>query len=176
MRMTQVVRVKPNKELIDAVWPTFLESVVHKHGDAGAIGQRGEDNALKLLAKEYEPKALIDHGQDALMQLLGIDITMVTYDGVMTIDVKSGKTALYYDAKNKRWFLSIKSEWLLNSKRNEYIMLVGPKGDRFCLFHRKPMTDLFNTRPDLFRNGKYAFELDADKWPHWIKHNFSWSV
>lgn len=170
---TTVIKTPLNEELANAVWPSFIQNVVHKHGNAGAIGSRGEVNAINLLQNDFNPKAIIDHSEDPLMQLLGIDLTMVTNDGVVTVDVKAGKTALYYDSKNKRWFLSIKDEWFLPSKRNEYIMNVGPKGDRYCLYKKENMIKLYLDHRNEFKEGRYALELDKDKWPAWIKHNFT---
>ena len=171
--MSQVIKTPLNEELANAVWPSFIKNVADKHGSAGSIGNRGEQKAIGMLTKEYNPKVIIDHSEDPLMQLIGIDLTMVMYDGVMTIDVKAGKTALYYDAKNYRWFLSIKDEWFLNSKRNEYIMNVGPKGDRYCLYRKQDMMNLIEAQPQLFKDGRYATELNMNDWPEWIRHNFT---
>lgn len=171
--MLTVIKTPLNEEIANAVWPSFVQNVVHKHGSAGAIGSRGEVNAIKLLEQDFSPKAIIDHSEDPLMQLLGIDLTVVMYDGIMTVDVKAGRTALYYDSTNKRWFISLKDEWLLPSKRNEYIMLVGPKGDRYCLFSKDKMTEFYKNRPNLFKEGRYAKELDSLDWPVWFRHNFT---
>ena len=171
--MTQIMRTPLNEEIANAVWPTFIKNVVDKHGSAGSIGNRGEQNAIELLKNEFNPKAIIDHSEDPIMQLLGIDLTVVMYDGIMTIDVKSGRTALYYDSRNKRWFLSIKEEWFLPSKRNEYIMNVGPKGDRYCLYKKDQMYDYYKMNEGKFTHGRYALELDKRDWPNWIRHNFT---
>lgn len=172
MQPMTLIKTPLNEDIANAVWPSFIQNVSHKHGSAGAIGSRGELNATALLWTDFNPKAIIDHSEDVIMQLLGIDLTVIG-DDVKTIDVKAGKTALYYDANHYRWFISIKEEWFLPSKRNEYIMNVGPKGDRYCLYKKDDMHKLYTSNRDIFTQGRYALELDKSKWPSWIKHNFT---
>lgn len=174
--MTVLLKLAPNQEAIEAIWPSFKVNIEEKHGSSGQIGQRGETAAIELLKNHFQPKCIIDHSQDVVGQLLGIDLTVVHPRGVMTVDVKSGSTSLYYDRELRSWYIGMRADWFLPSKRNEYIMHVGPKGDRFCLYKKDKMKDFLreNFDPaDLF-NGVYDEQkLHKADWPGWIINNFT---
>lgn len=149
-------------------WPSFTETLQEKHGKAGEIGARGEDNAAKILCDdEYFPEivVVIKH-EDALSQLIGVDYTTIAKNGrVNYIDVKSGATALYW-TKEEGWYLTFKKEWYSNAnKKTDYFMHLGPKGDVFAVYNLNELLDWLIDNKSKLVEGKYGMKLFKKDWP-----------
>lgn len=170
--MTQVIKSPYNDEIRKAVWYSFKKSNVDKHGKNGAIGERGEQNAIKLLTEIMSPKSIVDHSEDALMQLLGVDLTVVG-DKVRTIDVKSGKTGLYWNRDRSYWYITIKDEFFKPEKVNTHFMHLGPKGDVYVMYSK---TDLINwmssdeNKKRLIKDD-YGYRIRREDWPDFMHTN-----
>jgi len=146
----------------DILWPTFTPLIEDKHGDQGIRGTRGEAFAIDHLEKlgaEY----VIDHSEDVISQFQGIDLTAVYRDRIETIDVKYGKTGLYWDKYNKFWYITAKNDFWNPRKTNSYIMHVGPKGDVYVKYNKLKLKELMS---ELHKRGhKYKTSQYGDILP-----------
>lgn len=134
---------KHDEELASRIWRAYKPTLQEKHGYSGSMGKEGEDAALTFLDDEQffpEVKYAITH-EDALHQLLGIDITAIHHDGSSDfIDVKFGASSLYF-TKQKGWFITIKPTYLKTHKRNDSYLHIGPKRDVFVYYLRDNLRD-----------------------------------
>lgn len=155
-------------ELASAIWATYKPTLEEKHGRAGAMGKRGEEQAAVILASLFpEAKAIINH-EDCLHQLLGIDITVLNHDGSSVfIDVKTGSSNLYWTSE-KGWYITIKPSFFDARKKTEHIMHMGPKGDVFACYDRRSMMQFFVDKKIPLC---YDFEIPVRHWPNFVITN-----
>ena len=171
-----VKKLPYDDEVRKVIWPSFKVSIADKHDNNGAIGQRGEEHAIKLLDKHFPDtyKLCYDHSEDVIGQYQGIDLTLFHRNGIMTVDVKSGKTGLYWDRNNQYWYITIRDDFFnSNRKTNNAFMHVGPKGDLFVLYNKAKMFTFFNEHNYLFVEDTYGHRLRMSDWPPFVEHNLS---
>ena len=167
--MTKLYYVMQNDQAISSIiWPAFKDTLEEKHGGAGKLGARGEDDAAMFLQNEkYFPdlNVVIKH-EDALHQLIGIDFTTVDVNGFVNyIDVKTGSSSLYWDKEKRDWFITFNPDWFTNTrKKTEYIMHIGPKGDVFAFYSINKMIEWGYNNKTLFTQGKYNTILYKQFW------------
>lgn len=148
-------------------WPAFKPLLEDKHGTSGQIGARGEDNAAKhLLNPDLFPElVIVEKREDAAFQKIGVDfITISKNANVNFIDVKSGSSALYYDT-HKGWFITIHADWFDPTKKTDYFMHVGPKGDVFAIYKISNLLEWLIENPTLVSDAKYGKILYKKNWP-----------
>jgi len=168
-----VKKIPYDDDVRKAIWPSFKLSLEEKHGNSGAIGQRGEENAINLIQEHFPNmfQVCYDHSEDVAAQYRGIDLTLFHRQGIMTVDVKSGKTGLYWDRDNKYWYITLREDFFNKRKNNNAIMHVGPKGDLFALYNKSEMEKFFISNEELFIKDEYGYRLSMDDWPDFIQHN-----
>lgn len=151
-------------------WPSYKTLLEDKHGTAGEIGARGEDNAAKhLLNPNLFPElVIVEKREDAAFQKIGVDfITISESANINFIDVKSGSSALYYDT-SKGWFITIHKNWFDPDKKTDYFMHLGPKGDVFAIYKISHFLEWAIENPTLLSDSKYGKILYKKNWPDHI--------
>jgi hypothetical protein len=173
--MTKVIELPYNEELAKAIWPSFKEKIEKKHGSTGAEGVRFESEALKHLLQDFSFNTILDHSKDVWGQLFGVDLTCFNKrEDHITIDVKGGKTSLYYDFDEKYWYITLKHDFFDMDKKNSHIMQVGPKGDKYAIYSRKEMIEFLNRGPRLI-DDRWGKRLMLKDFPDFVQHNIaSW--
>jgi hypothetical protein len=167
-----VKKIPYDDDIRKAIWPSFKLKIEDKHGKNGAQGLKGEEAAIKLIEQDYPQYTLcLDHSEDVAGQYQGIDLTLFSKSGILTVDVKSGKTGLYWDRDNMYWYITIKDEFFIDRKINEEFFHVGLKGDKYARYLKKDMKNLFNDRRNIFIKDEYGYRLKKENWPDFITHN-----
>lgn len=169
-----VKKVPYDDDVRKAIWPSFKVSIADKHGNNGVIGQRGEENAIKLLKENYPDtfQVCYDHSEDVIGQYQGIDLTLFHKNGIRTVDVKSGKTGLFWDREKQYWYITVREDFFnVSRKVNDTFMHIGPKGDLFVLYNKREMLDLFINESELFIKDNYGYRLRKEDWPSFMQHN-----
>jgi hypothetical protein len=169
-----VKKIPYDDDVRKVLWPSFKLSIAEKHGNSGAIGQRGEENAIKLIEKHYASSFQVcyDHSEDVVGQYCGIDLTLIGKSGTMTIDVKSGKTGLYWDKDKQYWYITIRDDFFDNPRKtNTAFMHVGPKGDLFVMYNKAKMYDYIKSLDCKLIKDKYGNRLRMSDWPDFVEHN-----
>lgn len=168
-----VKKIPYDDDVRKALWPSFKVSIAEKHGNSGAIGERGEQNAIRLIEKHFPNAYTVcyDHSEDVAAQYCGIDLTLFNRHGIMTVDVKSGKTGLYWDKDKQYWYITIREDFFDTRKTNDTFIHVGPKGDLFVMYSKKDMQGLFINEQELFKKDTYGYRLRMSDWPDFIQHN-----
>jgi len=168
-----VKKVPYDDDARKALWPSFKISIIDKHREMGATGDRGEKNALLLLKDDFNFAICYDHAEDVIGQLYGIDFTCYSKDShPVTIDVKSGGSSLYWDKTNKYWYITIKEDFFNKRKTSTHIMQVGPKGDLYAYYEKNKMIDfLAEKAKDVLTKTAYGYILKLKDFPNFIQHN-----
>jgi hypothetical protein len=162
---------KHDQELANRIWKAFKPTLTEKHGATGSMGKEGEEAALTLIESHPEfddVKYAISH-EDALHQMLGIDITLIYEDGSSDfVDVKTGASSLYW-TPTEGWYITIKPSFLLSMKRNDAIMHLGPKKDLFVFYDRMRMLDFCRKRlPKALEQDVILYKRH---WPDFFRSN-----
>ena len=168
-----VKNVPYDDDVRKAVWPSFKVSIEEKHGKSGATGARGENNALKLFETDFDFNLCLNHAEDVLGQLQGIDFTCYSKNiGFVTIDVKSGGSSLYWNREKKYWYITIKEDFFDKRKLSTHIMHIGPKGDLYAYYEKDKMVDFLasNAKNVLIKN-TYGYILKLENFPEFVQHN-----
>lgn len=169
-----VKKIACDEDVRKAIWPSFKVSIAEKHGNSGAIGQRGEENAIKLVEKHFPGiyQVCYDHSEDVVSQFQGIDLTFFSKNHIITVDVKSGKTGLYWDRNRQYWYITIRTDYFNNiRKSNNTIMHVGPKGDLFVMYDKAKMYNFINNPGSKLIEDTYGYRLRMSDWPDFVEHN-----
>lgn len=160
---------KHDPELSNKIWKAFKPTLTEKHGDKGSMGKEGEDAAMGLIAKHFpEVKYAIAH-EDALHQMLGIDITLIHQDASSTfVDVKTGASNLYW-TRVDGWYITIKPSYLTTHKRMDSLMHLGPKKDVFAYYDLPLMIEFCKIKlPKAFTEDVM---IPRRLWPSFIRTN-----
>lgn len=172
----KVISVPFNPIVRDAIWKAFKPVLEDKHGTSGSEGRRGELCALKLLEEHFDYPVCYDHSEDVVGQLFGVDFTLISGKHMCTVDVKSQRSALYWNKQRCYWYITVREDFFDPRKTNSHIMHVGPKGDLFAFYEKAKMKELFDSMMSLpnqnvFIKDTYGYQLALDKWPPFIQHN-----
>jgi hypothetical protein len=171
-----VKKIPYDDDVRKAIWPSFKVSIADKHGNSGAIGQRGEENAIKLIQKHFPDsyRVCYDHSEDVIGQYQGIDLTLFHSNGILTVDVKSGKTGLYWDRDKQYWYITIRDDFFNNKRKiNNTFMHVGPKGDLFIMYDKVKMFNHINQPDSNLIQDTYGYRLRMSDWPFFVEHNLT---
>jgi hypothetical protein len=168
-----VLKVPYNEDVKQILWPAFKVSIEDKHGDSGSQGLRGEQNAIALAKEHLTFPICYDHSEDVVGQLFGIDLTLVGTGSFITVDVKSGRSSLYWNKADKYWFVTVKKSYFDKRKKNTHIMHIGPKGDLFVMYRKD---DLLNAIKDdkvvYTEQDENTWRVHVDSIKYLSKHNF----
>ena len=176
--MTVVYKLPFQKTESEAVWPHFFSNVHEKHGFSGSVGSDAETAAIKNLTTKYNPTFTVDCSESPLMQMMGIDLILKMDTHFMTIDVKGGRSGLYYDTRNQEWFITFTDEYFFTMKENRFFMHQSIKGDFFCIYDKhimynwlegkRHLTGLLNPRS---LENTTQYKLYRRHWPDFLEHN-----
>ena len=165
-----IVSMEDNAAITELVWgKKYKKTLEEKHGVAGAIGERGELNAYKILPLLYPNSPGAIHHKDSLHQLQGIDFTVLNNTkNPSYVDVKSGSSSLYYDKDvggKQGWYFTVRKKVLFEKNKTNVLLLLGPKGDVYVAFSKRKMQHHF-------------WDMDVEEvriykndWPEFIKTN-----
>jgi hypothetical protein len=172
--MMNIVKLVQPEEIRATLWPAFKLDNEVKHGQNGLNGGLGEQAAIKLIKEHYPNKfkSVIDHANDCIGQLQGVDLTFIGRSDMRTVDVKTGRTGLYWNKERKYWFITIREEFFNNPlKVNSHFMHVGPKKDIFAWYPKAAMEEYFLDCPDFFHKAEHGYVLKKQDWPDFIEHS-----
>lgn len=169
----QIIKIVQPEEIRKVLWPAFKINNGTKHGVNGVNGGLGEQAAIGLIEKIYPDyyKIVLDHSDDCIGQLQGIDLTFIGNGKYDTVDVKTGKTGLYWNKERKYWYITIQHDFFDTKKLNSYFMHVGPKKDIFAWYSKDKMKDYMIDYPDYFHRDEYGYILKKNNWPDFLEHN-----
>lgn len=176
--MTVVHKLQFDKKESEAIWPHFFPAIEDKHGHTGTVGSVAESAAVEHLTQLFNPKFIIDCGSSPLMQMMGIDLVVKTDEEFKTIDVKGGRSALYWDPRQQEWFITFTDEYFYTFKENKYFFHQSIKGDYYCMYDKsemdewlqpkKHLTGLLNPRS---LGDTTQYKIVKRHWPEFLKHN-----
>lgn len=169
-----IVKIPYDEQKVAEMWPSFKRSLEEKHGENGATGDRLEGAALQLIEEHMKPAIVIDHSQDVVGQFHGIDYTVYFDNGrTITVDVKGGRSGIYFDSKERYWYITIRDDFFIERKINSHFFHTGPKGDLYVFYNKKEMREWLDKHPYLLIPDKYGSRLDARNLPDRAKTNLS---
>ena len=147
MNNIKIGYTKHDSELASIIWPSFKETLVEKHGHNGAMGDKGEQQALELIltGQAFAGAKWAVSCQDCLLQMMGSDIVMFDGNKYYFIDVKHGSSNLYYDKDQGGkygWYFTARAEVLNKLNKTDIIMHLGPKGDVYAWYFKAQMQKL----------------------------------
>tara|TARA_B100001093_G_scaffold428983_1_gene424013 strand:- start:8662 stop:9186 length:525 start_codon:yes stop_codon:yes gene_type:complete len=168
-----IYKVAYDATLVKKLWPTFKQSITDKHGTYGSVGTRGEEAAIKLIYNNVDGvNKIIDHSEDVVQQLIGIDLTIMG-KRTWTVDVKGGRSGLYYNKYQKYWYITIKDNFWDLRKINTHIFHVGPKGDLYVMYNKKMMQNWITENKNMLISDTYGDILKINNLPSFAKTNLS---
>jgi hypothetical protein len=170
----QIIEVIQPEEIRKVLWPAFKLDNGTKHGINGVNGGLGEQAAINLIEAKYPNlyKTVLDHSNDCIGQWQGIDLTFIGNGVFNTVDVKTGKTGLYWNKEKKYWFITIRDEFFNHPRKtNSHFMHVGPKKDIFAMYSKRDMEEYMLDYPDFFHKVEHGYILKKNDWPDFISHN-----
>jgi hypothetical protein len=140
-----------NPEHANKIWRAYKPTLAEKHGEMGARGDLGEQQAARFYDLSGKYKAVIVE-QNCDKQLLGIDLTVISGKGEgKFVQVKKGGSALYYDKISSDWYITIRKNWW-PTMATEF-MCIGPKGDIFATISTEDAKDILALAgsPEVFK-------------------------
>lgn len=153
-------------------WKSFTRTLEEKHGEAGAKGAKGEAYAIELIRQNFPMIVkVIDHSLYWKDQLRGIDLTLESKKRTVTVDVKYGRSSLYYHAKDRRWYITVRHDLWNPRKENSHVMHVGPKGDLFAIYDKEKMHTWMKENQDKLQFVEYGHILNINDLPDFVNTN-----
>lgn len=169
-----VVKIPFDQKKAAEMWPSFVPNIEDKHGSSGHTGNRLEEAAVSLVQTHFPGVEIcIDHSTDVVGQFYGIDYTLIKRDRSITVDVKGGRTGVYWDRDNRYWYVTIRDDFFNERKINSHFMHVGPKGDLYAIYSKRKMKEHIEANPHLLIPDTYGSRLKIKDLPQGSDSNIN---